>query len=100
MLHDLKEKSHDYLVLNDKIAYKDQDEYSTEIFMGYKTTFAYFNEFINTKISKRSLEENIFLGLKCGNFSYAEIVKNFSYIFGVTGTLKTISDEKRIIMKE
>jgi hypothetical protein len=35
-----------------------------------------------------------------GSFSYAEIVKDFNIIFGVTGTLKTISADKKLIMKK
>jgi hypothetical protein len=60
MLHDLKEKSHEYKVLDDKIAYKDQEEYSTEIFLGYKTTFAYFNEFQKKNIQKNPLKKIYF----------------------------------------
>lgn len=100
ILHDLKDLKHDYIVLNDKIAYKDQDEFVTDIFMGYKTIFAYFTEFEKNTISKKSLEDNIYLGLRCGNFSYAEIVKDFRYIMGVTGTLKTLSEDKKNIMRE
>jgi secreted Zn-dependent insulinase-like peptidase len=75
MLHDVKDFEHEYVVLNGKIAYKDNDEYSTDVFMGYKTIFAYLHEFEKNKVNKATLDLNLFLGLKCGNFSYAEIVK-------------------------
>jgi hypothetical protein len=38
--------------------------------MGYKTIFAYFFEFENNKITKASLDKNLFILIKCGNFSY------------------------------
>jgi hypothetical protein len=48
--------------------------------MGYKTTFAYFHEFEKNKVNKATLDLNLFLALKCGNFSYAEIIKKFDTI--------------------
>lgn len=79
MINDLKtiqEKS-DYTVKEDKIAYKDQDGYSTSIIYGYKTMFLYFVENQKKNITDSSLEANICLNLNCGSFSFAEIPKIF-----------------------
>ena len=50
MLSDLGSYDHEYVVLNDKIGYKEQDSISFNV-IGYKTMFAYFQEHENGKIS-------------------------------------------------
>lgn len=63
--------------------------------------FTYYLENQNGRISKTSLENNIAISIKCGNFSYAEIPKppQFEYIMGITGTLKTLTEpEKEVII--
>ena len=44
MLVDLTNFRHDYIVHNDRIAYKEQDGISCNITYGYKTLFAYYYE--------------------------------------------------------
>ncbi|KAL4456870.1 hypothetical protein ABPG74_014508 [Tetrahymena malaccensis] len=101
MIADSNNFSHEYWVINDKIAYKEQDGISFDVTYGYKTLFAYFYENNKGKISQKSLEENCFIGIKCGSFSYAEIPLKFEYIVGVTGTLQTLTEpELNIIKKE
>jgi hypothetical protein len=99
MLSDLKSyASHDYIVLNDKIGYKEQDSMTFNMVYGYKTLFAYYHENSLGKISEASLRENISIVVNCGNFSYAEIPHKFLHIMGVTGTLRTLSTpEKNIV---
>lgn len=98
MLADLAEFKHDYIIKNNKIAYREQDDISFDVVYGYKTMFSYFYECENGKISADSLKENIFISIRSGSFSYAEIPYRFDYIMGVTGTLQTLSDaEKNII---
>ncbi|CAG9315952.1 unnamed protein product [Blepharisma stoltei] len=94
-------ESHDYIVQHDKICYKENDGVSFNIVYGYNTLFAYYFENEKGNISQESLEENIFIGIKCGMFSFAEIPHKFNYIMGVTGTLETLGDyEKHIIENE
>jgi hypothetical protein len=38
--------------------------------------------------------------IKCGNFSYAEIPRNYKYIMGVSGTLKTLSEPERDVIEK
>ena len=93
-----KFESHNYIVKDDRIGYVEQDNIIYNVSYGYQTLFAYYCEHEKTKISKKKLEENIAIRIKCGNFSYAEIPLKFAYIIGVTGTLETLSDpEKQVI---
>jgi len=100
MLVDVLEYKHDYIVKNDKLAYKEQDGISFDVVYGYKTLFAYYFENEQGQISNESLNENISIGIKCGSFSYAEIPYRFEFIMGVTGTLKTLSKPEWSIVKE
>ncbi|ETO21276.1 hypothetical protein RFI_15929, partial [Reticulomyxa filosa] len=94
-------ESHGYQVSNDKIGYKEQDGISYNIRYGYNTLFAYYHENAQNKISDESLKNNIFLSFQIGNFSYAEVPKNFYRIMGVSGTLKTLSaSEQEAVEKE
>jgi hypothetical protein len=94
-------KSHDYVVHNDRICYSAQDTLSSNIVFGYQTLFAYYHECAQERISRKSLEENIGIYIYLGNFSYAEIPRLFNCILGVTGTLKTLSNpEKKIVREE
>ena len=43
---------HEYLILDQKIVYKDNDSISPNISYGYKTVFANFNEYSRNAISK------------------------------------------------
>ena len=62
--------------------------------------FAYYHEKENNNITPQSLNKNISLNFYSGNFSYAEIPKIFKNIIGVTGTLQTLSDLEKKIIKD
>lgn len=100
MLADVKTfESHEYQVVGGQIAYADQDALSFNKQFGYKTTFAYFAEHSRGKVAQKTLEEHLYLLVKCGNFSYAEIPNHFHSILGVTGTLSTLSPAERELLK-
>ena len=80
----------EYIVINDQIAYKEHDSYSTNIIHGYKTMFAYIKEYESKNISKHNMIIALVARLYCGGFSYAEIPNKYDFIMGVTGTLKQI----------
>ncbi|CAF2963427.1 unnamed protein product [Rotaria sp. Silwood2] len=91
-------ESHDYVVSQDKIEYIEQDNIVYNVVYGYKTLFAYHCEHEKGKISKESLHENISIRINSCSFSYAEIPLQFAYIMDVTGTLETLSEpEKNVI---
>ena len=102
MVADVKSfESHDYVVKKDKIGYIEQDNIVYNVVYGYKTLFAYYHEHEKGNISKESLNESICIRISCGSFSYAEIPIQFEYIMGVTGTLETLTDpEKKVIRND
>ena len=99
MLADIKNfECHDYVVKDDKIGYKEQDSVAFNVNYGYKTLFAYFHEHGRNKISLKSLNDNTYIIINCGHYSYAEIPLQFKMemrpkqlhfpkpgIFGITG---------------
>ncbi|CAF4908972.1 unnamed protein product, partial [Rotaria sp. Silwood1] len=100
MLFDVNNfESHNYVIKEDKIGYIEQDNIIYNVVYGYKTLFAYYFEHEKGKISKESLKDNICIRIKCGSFSYAETSLQFKYIMGVTGTLVTLSDLEKAIIK-
>jgi len=97
-------ESHGYIVKDNRIAYKEQDNLVYNSVMGYKTFFAYMDEILKGNI-QRSDDINNFMsiGINCGNFSYADLPlkPNFYFILGVTGTLETLNEEeKKVILTE
>ncbi|CAF1389902.1 unnamed protein product [Rotaria sordida] len=92
-------ESHNYVVKDDKIGYIEQDNIIYNVVYGYKTLFAYYLEHEEGKISRKSLEDNICIRIKCGSFSYAETPLQFQYIMGVTGTLVTLNEPEKAIIK-
>ncbi|CAF3125798.1 unnamed protein product [Rotaria sp. Silwood2] len=96
ILVDIKHfESHSYIVNQNKIEYIQLDN----IVYDYKTLFTYFYEYEKGNITKQSLEENIYIKIKCGNFSYVEIPFEFQYIIGVTSTLKILNNFEREIIQ-
>lgn len=90
MLYDLKDfkNAPAYIIVDDKIGYKDEeDQISFVISYGYRTMFAYYDEYTKKRISEKSLIENVGILIKYGNWSYAEIPYEFHYIMGVSGNL-------------
>ena len=100
MIYDIKNfESHDYIIRDDKIGYKEQDNVVFNSVYGYKTLFAYYSGFSKGNITQKSLGENIGILIKCGSFSYADIPEEFKYILGVTGTLKSLSEPERFVIE-
>ncbi|KAL4505987.1 hypothetical protein ABPG72_013748 [Tetrahymena utriculariae] len=80
-----------YKIQNDKIYYKNQDQYLDNISYGYRTLYTYYQENQNSKISNVSLQKQKVFKINSGSFSYSELPKKFFIIKGVTGTLETLS---------
>lgn len=92
MIQDLRifdNKQYPFAVSEDKIGYyTSQGQLDTDIVYGYETMFLYFkcnDEAEGKKISDESLRQHIFLNVRCGSFSYAEIPNGYGKIIGVTG---------------
>lgn len=100
MLNDIKTfDGHEYIVISDKIGYKDQDAISFDITYGYKTLFAYFKEYTAGTITQSSLDAQLAITINTGTYSYAEVPKRYKLIMGVTGTLATLSAPEKEILK-
>ena len=86
---------HDYVIVDKKIGYKDNDCISFKINYGYKTIFANMYEYGRGKISRQSLDESLQICLMVAEFSYAQLPKFFTNILGVTGTLEVLPKYKK-----
>lgn len=99
MLFDLNNFESDYLVVNQRIAYKEQDGISFTAFYGYKTIFAYYKEVDSRQVARAVLEEQICFPIDCGAFAYAEIPNMYTFTMGVTGTLDTLTKYENDLLK-
>lgn len=88
-----------YTIKNDAICYLRDEIVTNSIFYGYSTMWAYYDEHEKGNITSDSLKKNVGLIVNCGDFSYAEIPHEFSYIAGVTGTLKTLAASEEDILR-
>ncbi len=91
---------HDYLIIDKRIAYKDNDSISYKINYGYKTVFAYLYEFHNNRVSRAYLDEALQITLMIAEFSYAALPTYFCNILGVTGTLEVLPHYKKKQLSE
>ena len=83
-------KDTDYFVNDKKIGYKMHDAtINYDVSEGYKTVFAHFRERLDNQIPEEELNKVTGLNLVCGHFSYAELLKKYCFIKGVTGTIKS-----------
>lgn len=100
MLNDAQNvDSHDYIVHDGKVCYKEFDGLCTNWVFGYLTTFVAIKEHENGRVTQKAMEHRQVVYLKCGQSSYAEIPTTFDAILGVTGTLKSLGPEERNILK-
>jgi hypothetical protein len=88
-------ESHAYIVKEDKIGYIEHDNIIYNVTYSYQTMLAYLLKHEKGRISLGSRDNDICIRIKCGNFSYAEIPRQFQYIMGVTDTLVTLSDPEK-----
>ena len=86
--------------MNDRIVYIEGESDVENAVRGYDTIWAYFHETENRLISEQSLQANVGIILSCGTFSYAHIPKDFIYITGVSGTLRTLANAEKNILSE
>ena len=69
-----------------------------------RTVFAFLGEYENSNphVTQRDLDDMLGIDIKCGDFSYAaQPIRYYSMMFGVTGTLNTLtSEEKNLLQTE
>lgn len=107
MLEDVKMmENHQYYIFtpddNSKklICYKQLDGVSINTIKGFKTAFAYIQEWEKNNISEDVMNENLSLIFNIGCFSFAEIPKAYDFVLGVSGTIADMSDYQKKKMKE
>eukprot|EP00808_Paulinella_micropora_P003433 g32056.t1 len=84
------------------LGYRDHGDISTTKQYGFKKCFAYLYEADqkNGRIKASTAEEHLGLTIPCGSFSYAAVPKaTFACTLGVTGTLSTMEDFEREVLK-
>ena len=83
MIKSLKNyQSSTYIVQNDRIAYIEGESIVTNVVRGNDTIWAYYHENEKNNITAVSLEANVGISIKCGTFSYAEILITFISFLG------------------
>jgi len=92
--------THDYIVWEGKICYKEMDGISSRTVSGYSTAFAGIKEYENNRIEKEAMEEGLSIPLRCGQSSYAEMPNVFDVILGVTGTLSSLNQNEKAILNQ
>ena len=102
MLKDAKKlDSHDYIVSDGKICYKEFDGLTSRTVYGYSTAFAAMKEHENGRVTDDHLEYRLGISLDCGESSYAELPNcSFDVLLGVTGTLKSLGNDVRDILTQ
>ncbi|UJR35218.1 hypothetical protein I4U23_027984 [Adineta vaga] len=88
-----------HIVRENKIAYIQGKSVVNNAIYGYHTVWAYYYENEKGNITSDSLRTNVGLMINCGEFSYAEMPHEFAYIAGVTGTLRTLAQSEKDILK-
>jgi hypothetical protein len=79
------------------IGYKEHGTVSTSVQHGYRTCFAYLQARDKGQVTNEIAQQHLGLTINCGQFSYAEIPKEYQCILGVTGTLETLcAFEKKV----
>ena len=93
---------HDYFILEkrQKIAYRENDSINERISYGYKTVFANIYEHERKNVSKTNLDEALCIELIVAEFSYAVLPKMCRHIIGVTGTLNSMPNFKKVILQK
>ena len=92
-------RSTTYIVQDDRIVYVEGESIVDNVALGYDTIWAYYYENEKKPISSDSLEAHVGIVVNCGAFSYAEMPHSFSYISGVSGTLKTLTASEIEVLK-
>jgi hypothetical protein len=94
--------NHDYIFDSEgqRIGYLDSDNTVSYCKVnGYSTMFAYCKEFEENKsLTHDQFSKHVHLLIHSASFSYAEFPKYYQGILGVSGTLKTLSQQEKGIL--
>ena len=93
-----------FRIINDRIHYRYDDKFVTNRIISYYNSFTYlklmhdkYKSFDGVKLDKDSFG---YLMVSCGSISYSEIPNSFASIYGVSGSLSSLSDAEKSLMKK
>ena len=92
-----------YEVRQGLVGYVINQVFETEVSYPNRTVFAYIHEHeLNPQnITSDTMKRHMGIGIRCGEFSYASMPKRYySSTFGVTGTLTTLPDPDKTVLKK
>ncbi|KAL4450790.1 hypothetical protein ABPG74_011632 [Tetrahymena malaccensis] len=81
------------------ICYKSLDGISFNTVKGYKTAFAYIQEWEKKNITEDVMNENLSIIINVGCFSFAQIPQEYQLVLGVSGTLEDMSEYQKNLTK-
>jgi hypothetical protein len=82
------------------IGYQDKgQEIEYNIAYRYQKMFAYIDYFKEGKITREHLYKQLGLLIECGEFAYAQMPRDYEYIFGATATLATLGDTEKSLLE-
>jgi hypothetical protein len=97
---DFSTAEYKYEVQDGRIGYAEHGSINTKISKGFRTTFAYFHEFDKKSINEDQWRQGIGINMVCGRFSYAELPRAYKRIMGVTGTLASLGEFEKKVMRD
>lgn len=91
-----------FKIINDRIHYRLDDKFVTSRYIGYYNSFAYLKLIYDKYKSFEGVELNKYsfgyLMISCGSISYSEIPNSFESIYGVSGSLSSLSEAEKSLM--
>ena len=90
-----------FRIINDRIHYRHEDKFVTSQIIGYYNSFAYLKLMYDKyKSFDIELDKDSFgyLMVSVGEISYSEIPNGFEGIYGVSGSLSSLSDAEKKLM--
>jgi hypothetical protein len=91
---------HQYEVFDGRIGYREQDGIAFNVSERYLTVFANIKEYKAGRISEPELAKSLKMLILCGRFLFAKLPCDFNLVLGVTGTLETLSDTEKEIVRD
>lgn len=83
-----------------RIQYSKNGTMTSDLKFGYATDFAYFHYLDLGMVVEQDVRSCVGLNIACGQFSYSEIPKEYNFIMGVTGTLRTVGSFEKTVIED
>jgi hypothetical protein len=100
MLQAVYNYTHTYTIHQNALKYLENDSITDKISYGYKTVFANCFEYERKSVSELSYRAALKITFNIAPFSYCELPNFFQSILGVSGTISSISESKRTVLRQ